>query len=189
MWQITQAAPHRDNVKAPAFKTPSIKAYDSFYGAQANKLRGFIQFHQLIFHNHPEDFFSDRNKVLYSTSVVTGRVGKWIEPYLSNIFNEDPSNPLINWKLFETQLLSLFGDPNEFRESEQDLDNLRMKESGHVSLYIAYFRILMSRTGDWGERHIFMFTEGDWHQEYWISWLLTMEYLIPFRNSWISPWN
>ncbi|MBW0592223.1 hypothetical protein O181_131938 [Austropuccinia psidii MF-1] len=27
-----------------------------------------------------------------------------------------------------------------------------MKESGHVSLYIADFRSLMSRIGDWGER-------------------------------------
>ncbi|MBW0487883.1 hypothetical protein O181_027598 [Austropuccinia psidii MF-1] len=27
-----------------------------------------------------------------------------------------------------------------------------MKESGHVSLYIADFKILMSITGDWGER-------------------------------------
>ncbi|MBW0512597.1 hypothetical protein O181_052312 [Austropuccinia psidii MF-1] len=27
-----------------------------------------------------------------------------------------------------------------------------MKESGHVSLYIAYFRSLISRIGDWGER-------------------------------------
>ncbi|MBW0460343.1 hypothetical protein O181_000058 [Austropuccinia psidii MF-1] len=46
----------------------------------------------------------------------------------------------------------MFGDPNQFRKAEQELDNLRMKKSGHVSLYIAYFRSLMSRIGDWGER-------------------------------------
>ncbi|MBW0474863.1 hypothetical protein O181_014578 [Austropuccinia psidii MF-1] len=34
----------------------------------------------------------------------------------------------------------------------QELNNLRIKESGHVSLYIAEFRTLMSRTGDWGDR-------------------------------------
>ncbi|MBW0564323.1 hypothetical protein O181_104038 [Austropuccinia psidii MF-1] len=38
------------------------------------------------------------------------------------------------------------------KKAEQELDNLRMKESGHVSLYIADFRSLMSRIGDWGER-------------------------------------
>ncbi|MBW0571374.1 hypothetical protein O181_111089 [Austropuccinia psidii MF-1] len=46
----------------------------------------------------------------------------------------------------------MFGDPNELRQAEQELDNLRIKESGHISLYIADFRSLMSRIGDWGER-------------------------------------
>ncbi|MBW0493061.1 hypothetical protein O181_032776 [Austropuccinia psidii MF-1] len=70
----------------------------------------------------------------------------------SNIFNEDPSYLLNNWQLSETQLFTLFGDPNKFGKAEQELDNLRMKENGHVSLYIADFRSLMSRIGDWGER-------------------------------------
>ncbi|MBW0525084.1 hypothetical protein O181_064799 [Austropuccinia psidii MF-1] len=29
-----------------------------------------------------------------------------------------------------------------------------MKEGGHVSLYISYFRSLVSRIGDWGERDL-----------------------------------
>ncbi|MBW0543678.1 hypothetical protein O181_083393, partial [Austropuccinia psidii MF-1] len=70
----------------------------------------------------------------------------------SNISNEDPSYLLNNWKLFKTQLFTLFGDPNEVRKAEQELDNLRMQESGHVSLYIADFRSFISRIGDWGER-------------------------------------
>ncbi|MBW0536934.1 hypothetical protein O181_076649 [Austropuccinia psidii MF-1] len=129
-----------------------MKAPDSFYGTQAHKLRGFIQSCQLIFHNDPENSFSDRTKVLYSTSFLTGRAGKWIERYLSNISNEDPSYLLNNLQLFETQLSTLFGDPNEVRKAEQELENLNTKESGHVSLYISDFRSLMSRIGDWGER-------------------------------------
>ncbi|MBW0562689.1 hypothetical protein O181_102404 [Austropuccinia psidii MF-1] len=43
MGQLTQAVTPRDNSKAPAFKTPSMKAPDSFDGTQAHKLRGFIQ--------------------------------------------------------------------------------------------------------------------------------------------------
>ncbi|MBW0545404.1 hypothetical protein O181_085119 [Austropuccinia psidii MF-1] len=36
-----------------------------------------------------------------------------------------------------------------------------MKESGHVSLYIADFRSLMSRIGDWGERaYIHVYRRG-----------------------------
>ncbi|MBW0579139.1 hypothetical protein O181_118854 [Austropuccinia psidii MF-1] len=117
MGQLTQAVAPRDTSKAPAFKNPSMKAPDSFDGTKAYKLRGFIQSCQLIFHNDSENFFSDRKKVLYSTSF----------------------------------LFTLFGDPNEVRKAEQELDNLRMKESGQVSFYIADFRSLMSRIGDWGE--------------------------------------
>ncbi|MBW0554707.1 hypothetical protein O181_094422 [Austropuccinia psidii MF-1] len=144
MGKLTQAVDPRDTSKAPAFKTPSMKEPDSFYGTKAYKLRGFIQYCLLIFHNDPANFFSDRKKVWYSTSFLTGRADKWIEPYLSNISNEDPSYLLNNCQLFETQLFTLFGDLNEVRKAEQELENLRMKESGQVSLYIAEFRSSMS---------------------------------------------
>ncbi|MBW0523398.1 hypothetical protein O181_063113 [Austropuccinia psidii MF-1] len=152
MGQITQAVAPRDTSKFPAFKIPSMKAPDSFDCTKAYKLRGFIQHCESIVHNDPENFFSDRKIFLYSTSFLTGRARKWIEPYLSNISNEDPSYFLNNWKLFETQSFTLFGDPNEVKKAEKELDNIRMKESSQVSLYIADFRSLKSRIGDWGER-------------------------------------
>ncbi|MBW0538970.1 hypothetical protein O181_078685 [Austropuccinia psidii MF-1] len=113
-----------------------MKAPYSFDGNKAYKLRGFIQSCQLIFHNYPENFFSDRKKFLYSASFLTGRAGEWIEPFLSNISNEDPSYLLNNWQLFEIQLFTLFDDPNEVRKTEQELENLRMKESSKVPFYI-----------------------------------------------------
>ncbi|MBW0478179.1 hypothetical protein O181_017894 [Austropuccinia psidii MF-1] len=103
MGQLTQEVSPREISRAPAFKTPSMKAPDSF----------------------------------------DGRARKWIEPCLSNISNEDPSYLLNNWKLFETLLFTLFGVPNEFRKAEQEIENLRMKESGQASLYIADFRSLI----------------------------------------------
>ncbi|MBW0520542.1 hypothetical protein O181_060257 [Austropuccinia psidii MF-1] len=139
MGQITQAVSPRDNSRAQAFSTPSMKVPDSFDGPKAHKLRGFIQSCQLIFHNDPANFFSDRKKVLDSTSFLDGRSGKWVEQSLSNISNEGPLYILNNWNLFETQLFSLFGDPNEARKAEKELENLRIKESGNVSFYIAYF--------------------------------------------------
>ncbi|MBW0590084.1 hypothetical protein O181_129799, partial [Austropuccinia psidii MF-1] len=72
MGQITKEVSPRDNSRVPEFKAPSIKAADSFDGTQAHKLRGFIQYCQLIVHNDLANFFSDRNKVLYSTSFLTG---------------------------------------------------------------------------------------------------------------------
>ncbi|MBW0524290.1 hypothetical protein O181_064005 [Austropuccinia psidii MF-1] len=152
MGQLTQAVFPRDASKAPAFKTLSMKAPDYFCFTKSYKFRRFIQSCQLIFHDDPGNFFSDRKKLLYSTFFLTGRAGKWIKPYLSNISNEGPSYLLNNWQLFKTQLFTLFGDPNEVRKAEQELENLSMKESGQVSFYIADFRSIMSRVGDWGER-------------------------------------
>ncbi|MBW0487876.1 hypothetical protein O181_027591 [Austropuccinia psidii MF-1] len=76
MGQLTQEVAPRNNSKSPEFKTPSMKAPDSFDGTQAHKLRGFIQYCQLISHNYPENFFSDRKKVLFSASFLTGTAGK-----------------------------------------------------------------------------------------------------------------
>ncbi|MBW0562344.1 hypothetical protein O181_102059 [Austropuccinia psidii MF-1] len=43
MGQLTQAVAPRDNSKDPTFKTPSMKAPNSFDVTQAHKLGGFIQ--------------------------------------------------------------------------------------------------------------------------------------------------
>ncbi|MBW0543636.1 hypothetical protein O181_083351 [Austropuccinia psidii MF-1] len=87
---------HSRSCSQGKLKTASMKAPDYFNGTQAHKLRVFIQSCQLIFHNDPENFFSDRKKALYSTFFLTGRAGKWIEPYISNISNEDLSYLLNN---------------------------------------------------------------------------------------------
>ncbi|MBW0493117.1 hypothetical protein O181_032832 [Austropuccinia psidii MF-1] len=141
-----------ESSRPPAFKTPSMMAPEFFDGPQPSKVRSFIQSCKLIFHNDLANFSKDRKKALYATSFLICRAEKWIEPYLSNLTNEDPNYLLNSWDLFESQLFTLFVDPNEFRKAEAELDSLRMKEGGHVSLYIANFRSLVSRIGDWGER-------------------------------------
>ncbi|MBW0501334.1 hypothetical protein O181_041049 [Austropuccinia psidii MF-1] len=83
------------------------------------------------------------------------------EPYLSNLTNQDPNYLLNYWQLFKYQLFTLFWDPNEVRKAEAELDALRRKEGGNVSLYIADFRSLVSRIRDWGERAlIYHFRKG-----------------------------
>ncbi|MBW0502795.1 hypothetical protein O181_042510 [Austropuccinia psidii MF-1] len=129
-----------------------MKAPECLDGTQPFKVRSFIQSFQLIVHNDREKFSQDRKKVLYATSFLIGRAAKWIEPYLSNLTNQDPDYLLNSWSFFESQLFTLFGDPNKSRISEAELDSLRMKEGGNVSLYIADFRSLVSIIGDWGER-------------------------------------
>ncbi|MBW0568758.1 hypothetical protein O181_108473 [Austropuccinia psidii MF-1] len=156
-----QAASSSESSRPPVFKTPSMKAPECFDGTQPVKVRSFIQSCQLIFHNDLENSSQDRKKVLYATSFLIGRAAKWIEPCLSNLTNQDPSYLLNSWKLFESQLFTLFGDPNEVRKAEAELDSLRMKEGRHVSLYIADFRSLVSRISNWGERAlIYHFRRG-----------------------------
>ncbi|MBW0574107.1 hypothetical protein O181_113822 [Austropuccinia psidii MF-1] len=131
-----QAASSSEASRPPAFKTTSMKAPECFDGTQPFEAK----------------FSQDRKKVLYATSFLICRAAKWIEPYLSNLTNQDANYLLNSWKSFESQLFTLFGDPNEVRKAEAELDSLIMKEGGHVSLYISNFRILVSRIGDWGER-------------------------------------
>ncbi|MBW0491259.1 hypothetical protein O181_030974 [Austropuccinia psidii MF-1] len=88
MGHLSQEVSSRDTSKVPAFKTLSMKAPDSFDGTQYHELRGFIKLCQLSLHNEPGRFFSERKKILYSAYFLTGRAGKWIEAYLSNIYNE-----------------------------------------------------------------------------------------------------
>ncbi|MBW0523119.1 hypothetical protein O181_062834 [Austropuccinia psidii MF-1] len=156
-----QAASSSESSRPPAFKTPSMKAPECFDGSQPIKIRSFIQSFQLIFHNELAKFSQYRNKVLYATSFLIGRAVKWIEPYLSNLSNQDPNYLLNSWKLFDSQIFTFFENPNEVRKSEAELDSLIMKEGGNLSLYIAYFRILVSRIRDWVERAlIHHFTKG-----------------------------
>ncbi|MBW0586521.1 hypothetical protein O181_126236 [Austropuccinia psidii MF-1] len=138
-----QAASSSEGSRPPALKTPSTNAPEFFDGTQPFKVRSFLQSCQLIFHNDPANFYQDRKKVLYATSFLIGRAAKWIEPYLSNLNNQDSNYLLNSWPLFESQLFTLFGDPNEIRKAEAELDSSRMKEHGHVFLYISDFRSLV----------------------------------------------
>ncbi|MBW0555793.1 hypothetical protein O181_095508 [Austropuccinia psidii MF-1] len=95
-----QAASSSESSRPPACKTPSMKAPEFFDGTQPFKVRSFIQYCQLIFHNDPANFSQDRMKALYDTSSLISRAAKWIELNLSNLTNQDPSYLLNSWKLF-----------------------------------------------------------------------------------------
>ncbi|MBW0524888.1 hypothetical protein O181_064603 [Austropuccinia psidii MF-1] len=112
------AASSLEASRPPAFKTPFMKAQEFFDGTQPFKVRRFIKSCQLISHNDPENFSQDRKKFLYETSFLIGRASKLIEPYLSNLTNQDPSYLLNSWQLFKSQLFTLFGDQNEVRKAE-----------------------------------------------------------------------
>ncbi|MBW0525031.1 hypothetical protein O181_064746 [Austropuccinia psidii MF-1] len=118
-----QAASSSKSSILSAFKTPSMKAPECSHGTHPFKVRSFIQSCQLIFHNDPSNVSQDREKVLYDTSFLIGRAAKWIELYLSNLTNQDSNYLLNSWNLFESQLCTLFGDPNKVRKAEAEMDS------------------------------------------------------------------
>ncbi|MBW0509033.1 hypothetical protein O181_048748 [Austropuccinia psidii MF-1] len=111
-----------------------MKAPECFDGTQPFKVRSFIQSFQLIFDDNLANFSQERKYIHHAPSFLIGRAAKYIEPYLSNLTNKDPNYLPNSWTLFESQLFTFFGDPNEVRKAESELDYLRMKEGGHVSL-------------------------------------------------------
>ncbi|MBW0579985.1 hypothetical protein O181_119700 [Austropuccinia psidii MF-1] len=129
-----------------------MKAPECFDGTHTFKVKSFIQSFQLVFYNDLANFSQDRKKVFYATTFLIGRASELIEPHLSNFTNQDPNLISNSSKLVESQRFTLFGDPNKVRKAEAELDSLRMKEGGHLSLEIAYFRRLVSKIGDYGER-------------------------------------
>ncbi|MBW0547737.1 hypothetical protein O181_087452 [Austropuccinia psidii MF-1] len=113
-----QAASVSESSRPPALKIPSTKEPECFDGTWPFKVRRFIHSCQLIFHSSLANFSQDGKNVLYATSFLIVRAAKCIEPYLSNLTNQDPDDILTSWSLFESQLFTLFGDPNEVRKAE-----------------------------------------------------------------------
>ena len=147
--------------EGPVFRTPSMKAPDSFDRTNPSKLRGYIQSCNLIFHNDIRSFPNDRRKVIYAVGYLSGKCAKWIEPFLSKLGNEDPNFLLNNWEIFESQLFSLYGDRNETRNAELALDELTMKDNAYASTYITDFRALSGRIEGWDKRALmFHFQKG-----------------------------
>ena len=107
---------------------------------------------KLIFLNDPRTFPTDRARTLYASSYLTGKAFDWVQPYLEVLENAAPDFLMNSWAVFEAQIVTLFGDPNELRATEHRINTLVMKETDHASNYIASFRALQSRLPGWGDR-------------------------------------
>ncbi|MBW0559352.1 hypothetical protein O181_099067 [Austropuccinia psidii MF-1] len=66
--------------------------------------------------------------------------------------SEVPRPPSFNTPSMKAPDFSYVTQPFKVRKSEAESDGLRMKEGGHVSLYIADLSRLVSQIWDWGER-------------------------------------
>ncbi|KAI9616484.1 hypothetical protein H4Q26_010879 [Puccinia striiformis f. sp. tritici PST-130] len=90
-----------------------------------------------------------------------GKAFEWVQPYLEVIDDPPPNYMMNSWLMFKSQLVTLYGDPNELRATEYKLDSLTMKDGDHASNYISSFRALQSRLPGWGDRPLmFHFRKG-----------------------------
>ncbi|MCA0768134.1 hypothetical protein KQW08_24785, partial [Vibrio vulnificus] len=101
---------------------------DSFDGSSPAKLRNYLQQCKLIFRNDIDSFSSDLKKTLYAAAFLTGKAFEWVQPYLEVIDDPPPNYMMNSWLMFESQLVTLYGDPNELRATEYKLDSLTMKD-------------------------------------------------------------
>ncbi|KAI8443676.1 hypothetical protein BY996DRAFT_6592461 [Phakopsora pachyrhizi] len=100
LWLLTQqisGVTTTSSCVSPAFKTILIKAPNSFDGTNPSKLRNFLQSCQLIFYNNEKTFSKYKKKVLYAALFLSGKAGKWIKPYITQLYNKDPTY-LLNLK-------------------------------------------------------------------------------------------
>ncbi|MBW0541256.1 hypothetical protein O181_080971 [Austropuccinia psidii MF-1] len=176
MEQITQIMPNlqaassSEASRPPALKTPSMKAPEFFVGNQPFKFRSIIRSFQFLSHKYLANFSQDRNKVLYATSFLIDRAATWIEPYFSDLTNQDPNYLLKSWTLFESQLFTLFGNSHEVIKSDAKLDPLTIKKGGHF-----FYKSLISEV--WFEELEIgvkglssTISEKDYHPGFWINW-------------------
>ncbi|KAI9613068.1 hypothetical protein H4Q26_010344 [Puccinia striiformis f. sp. tritici PST-130] len=80
--------------------------------------------------NDIDSFSSDLKKTLYAAAFLTGKAFEWVQPYLEVIDDPPPNYMMNSWLMFESQLVTLYGDPNELRATEYKMG----RPSTHVSL-------------------------------------------------------
>src|SRR6266481_6548684 len=139
----TLAAPKPMSVPMTKLQEP-----DTFDGADPNKLRTFILQCSLHFRDHANAFTSDRAKVAYALSFLTGLALGWFEPML---FDQDEDPPwLFDWPLFQSKLSANFRSFDLVGEAEAEIEGLSMPESSRVTLYFVEFNCLTAHL-QWGD--------------------------------------
>jgi Domain of unknown function (DUF4939) len=113
---------------------------DPFDGSNTHKLQPFLVQCQLNFHDHPDAFTSDEAKVTFVLSYLKGTTLDYLEPTLM-----DPDeNPIwsTNYSDFTSKLRTNFGPFNPEADTENELNQLWMKDNQKIVKYIMSFQQL-----------------------------------------------
>ncbi|EHA49657.1 hypothetical protein MGG_17020 [Pyricularia oryzae 70-15] len=114
---------------------------------------------------HLETFRSETEKVVHAATFLRGRALSWFEPLLQEWLDIPPeerrqevTDIFSTFAGYERTLRSLFQEPDEKRQTERDLANLRQTKS--ASAYAAEFRRLATRLDMTEETKILQFYQG-----------------------------
>ena len=119
---------------------------DVFDGSNTRKLQPFLVQCTLNFHNRPDAFTSDSDKVTFSLSYLKGTALEWFEPLLTA--GESPPW-LDDYSDFVRELKNNFRPHDPKGEAEANLENLKMCDNQRIMKYLVNFNHLAARV-QWG---------------------------------------
>ena len=118
----------------------------SFNGKE-KELQNF--FSQLdVYAQLAEQHWTEKDKVLHDTMLLTGAAANWVQPYLRAAQGNQEVPMLANYTLLTAKLTHVFGVYNEVATAKQQLEKLHQRGSAH--LYTAKFQQIASFL-EWGD--------------------------------------
>ena len=124
-----------------------VHELDVFNGSDTCKLQPFLVQCTLNFHNHPDAFTSDSDKVTFTLSYLKGTMLDWFKPSLTS----SKSLPwLDDYSDFVGELKNNFGPHDPKGEAKADLENLKMRNNQCIMKYLVDFNRLAARV-QWGD--------------------------------------
>ena len=136
------------SLSSPKKSTTWIKVckLDVFDRSDTDKLQPFLVQCTLNFHNRPDAFTSDSDKVTFALSYLKGTTLDWFEPSLTS----GESLPWLNdYSDFVRELKNTFRPHDPKGEAQADLKNLKMRDNQHIVKYLVDFNFLAACV-QWG---------------------------------------
>jgi hypothetical protein len=126
---------------------------DTFNGSDPTKLSGFILQCKLYFRANRRAFRSDSDKVNFALSYLRDTALQWFEP---SILDDDEEESveldwMFNWRAFVQELNTNFGTIDPVGDAEDDLENLKMKDTQRIIRYNVEFNKYAARA-QWDQK-------------------------------------
>ena len=116
-----------------------VREPNTFDGSTPKKLRTFLAQCRLNFEDRPTSFPSERTKVTYALSYLSGTALQWFEPAILEPLSLSADHFMNDYDLFVDELKLNFGPYDPEADAEAAIENLVMKDTQHIVKYIVEF--------------------------------------------------